>query len=80
MNDVQPTIAPPTTARPTLTDRERQILDLIWASSTNKMISEKLGLAIKTVEGHRYRLYKKFDAVNSIGAVRQALKLGLLTV
>lgn len=48
------------TSAPTkLTARERQICNLIIAGSTNAEIAEKLGVRVRTVEGHTYRLFQK---------------------
>lgn len=42
-----------------LTVRERQISSLIIAGSTNSEIAAELGVRVRTVEGHTYRLYQK---------------------
>lgn len=50
----------PRTGAPTkLTARERQICNLIIAGSTNAEIAEELGVRVRTVEGHTYRLFQK---------------------
>ncbi|RBP66980.1 regulatory LuxR family protein [Brevibacterium sanguinis] len=42
-----------------LTNRERQISSLIVSGKSNAEIAEELGVALRTVEGHTYRLYRK---------------------
>ena len=42
-----------------LTDRERQVMDLVVRGYQNKQIAEKLGISNKTVEAHRARVMKK---------------------
>lgn len=44
-----------------LTDRERQILQLIAEGYTNKQIADILSISIKTVQAHRLNLMKKLD-------------------
>lgn len=42
-----------------LTVRERQISNLIIAGRTNAEIAAEIGVRVRTVEGHTYRLYQK---------------------
>lgn len=44
-----------------LTNREQQISRLIIAGLSNSEIAEELGVAVRTVEGHTYRMYRKLD-------------------
>lgn len=45
-----------------LTQREREVLELIIAGKLNKQIAGMLGISIKTVEVHRARLMEKMGA------------------
>jgi FixJ family two-component response regulator len=45
-----------------LTTRERQVLDLAVEGMLNKVIADKLGISIKTVELHRSRVMAKMKA------------------
>ncbi|KON80635.1 response regulator transcription factor [Azoarcus sp. PA01] len=45
-----------------LTQREREVLDLIIAGKLNKQIADVLGISIKTVEVHRARVMEKMGA------------------
>jgi len=52
-------------ARPLpVTDREREIAELIAAGLTNKEIAEQLTLSIRTVEGHVYRACYKLGVAD----------------
>jgi two-component system, LuxR family, response regulator FixJ len=46
----------------TLTSRERQVLDLAVEGMLNKVIADRLGISIKTVELHRSRVMAKMKA------------------
>ena len=46
----------------TLTNREREVLDLIIAGNLNKQIANALGISIKTVEVHRARVMEKMES------------------
>lgn len=45
-----------------LTERERQILDLIGAGHTNNEIAKQLNLSVRTIESHRSRIRSKLGA------------------
>jgi FixJ family two-component response regulator len=42
-----------------LTDRERQVLNLVMAGKTSKVIAAELDISLKTVENHRHNLMMK---------------------
>jgi DNA-binding NarL/FixJ family response regulator len=67
-----------TPVRETLSDRERQVLQLLADGATSKEIAVTLGLKPKTVENHRARILDKLGVVNSAAAVRAALSQGLV--
>jgi RNA polymerase sigma factor (sigma-70 family) len=54
-----------------LTQREREVLDLVVAGKMNREIAEQLDISIKTVEAHRARLMEKLE-VNSVAELVQA--------
>jgi FixJ family two-component response regulator len=45
-----------------LTARERQVLELVLEGTLNKVIADRLGISIKTVELHRSRVMSKMHA------------------
>jgi len=61
-----------------LSDREIEIITLICKELTNKEISERLCLSIRTVENHRDKILEKIGARNTVGIVMFALKNNLL--
>jgi two-component system response regulator DesR len=63
---------------PLLSEREREVLELIAAGSTNREIAEKLYLSPHTVKEHTSALYRKLQARNRAEAVLRAQRIGLL--
>ena len=63
---------------PPLSEREREVLDLIAAGSTNREIAERLYLSPHTVKEHTSALYRKLGARNRAEAVQRAQRVGLL--
>lgn len=57
-----------------LTEREREVMQLVLAGKLNKQIAEELDISIKTVEVHRARLLDKMgvkSAVELAGMVKK---------
>lgn len=54
-----------------LTDREREVMELIVAGRMNRQIADDLGISVKTVEVHRARVMEKM-AVGSVAELVQA--------
>ena len=63
-----------------LTTRERQVLQLIAESKTNRQIAQELSLAVKTVDTHRMRLMRKLDIHDQTTLVKFAVRRGIVTV
>ena len=63
---------------PTLSPRERQVLELLARGHTNREVAARLSLSVKTVETHRARLSDKLDLESRADLVRLAIDLGLL--
>jgi DNA-binding NarL/FixJ family response regulator len=57
-----------------LTSRERQILQLIAESRTNREIGERLAISIKTVQTHRANLMNKLDIHDQTSLVKYAIR------
>ena len=55
-----------------LTQREREVLDLVVAGKINREIADALDISIKTVEAHRAHLMEKL-AVSSVAELVQAV-------
>lgn len=61
-----------------LSDRERQILQLIAEGFTNKEIGEKVHISHRTVDKHRANMMQKIGAKNVAELVRFAMKNELI--
>jgi FixJ family two-component response regulator len=59
-----------------LTQREREVLDLIIAGKLNKQIADLLSISIKTVEVHRARVMEKMAARTLAELVQRVLSIG----
>lgn len=64
----------------TLTDRELEVLKLASTGMTNKDISERLCLSIRTVQAHLSTIFGKMGVGSRTEAVVQALRKGWLTL
>jgi DNA-binding NarL/FixJ family response regulator len=63
-----------------LSDREKQILELIALEFANNEIATRLYISTSTVETHRKHLIKKLGVRNSLGLVKYALRIGLINL
>jgi DNA-binding NarL/FixJ family response regulator len=61
-----------------LTDREREIHQMLAEGKTNKVIAEQLGLKMHTVETHRLRVMRKLDVHNMAELVLGAVRRGVV--
>lgn len=71
--------APAAPAFPGLTDREREVLDLLAAGSRNHAIAERLGLSEKTVRNHISSVLLKLQVTDRTAAALKAREAGLGT-
>lgn len=63
---------------PGLTQREKEVLELIAAEYTTREIAEKLFISYRTAENHRCSLIQKLDVKNTVGLIKVAIQLGLV--
>ena len=63
-----------------LTDRERQVLELIVRGRSNKEIALELGISPKTVSVHRTNLMSKLNVQNTVELIRFATNHPLLSL
>lgn len=61
-----------------LTDREREVLQLVAEGKTTKQIAKLLGVSAKTAESHRTRIMTKLKIHEIAGLVRYAIRQGLI--
>ena len=50
----------------TLSAREREVLDLILAGMMNKVVADKLGISMRTVEVHRAHIFDKMHVKTAV--------------
>jgi DNA-binding NarL/FixJ family response regulator len=67
-----------TSGNPHLTERERQVLDLILQARSNREIARQLGIEERTVKAHVGRLLRKTGADNRIELTMRALNHPLM--
>ncbi len=61
-----------------LTDREREVLQLIAEGSSTREIAKKLFISTKTVETHRTHLMDKLDLHGTADLTRYAIRKGIV--
>ena len=61
-----------------LTDREREIVQLVAEGHSTKEIAAKLGISAKTVDNHRTNLMRKLNIHDVASLTRYAFERGLI--
>jgi len=61
-----------------LTEREREVLQLVAEGRTNQEIADKLTLSIKTVQTHRAHIMEKLDVHDRTDLVKYAMRKGMI--
>lgn len=59
-----------------LTQREQEIMQLILAGKLNKVIADELGIAMRTVEVHRSRIFEKMQVRSAVELSQMLSPLG----
>jgi DNA-binding NarL/FixJ family response regulator len=73
-------IPPSRRKRPeSLTSREIEVLELIWAGFKNKEIGQQLKISVKTVDAHRANIMKKMRVSNTAQLLKTALQDGTIS-
>ncbi len=62
----------------TLSDRERQVLQLVAEGKTTKEVAALLNISVKTAEAHRTNIMAKLNIHDVAGLVRYAVRIGLI--
>lgn len=65
-------------ARPALSSREQEVLQLIAEGQANKQVAAELTISVKTVEKHRQRLMEKLNIHDTAGLTRHAIATGII--
>jgi len=63
-----------------LSDRERQVLQLIAEGNSTKEIAYKLHVSVKTIESHRQNIMTKLSIHNLAGLTKFAVREGLTSL
>lgn len=61
-----------------LTERERQVLQLVAEGKTSKEIASLLFISVKTAESHRSNIMDKLNIHDTAGLVRYAIRNGII--
>lgn len=61
-----------------LTNKEIVVLKQICSGKSTKEISSDLNVSVKTIEGHKTKLYKKVNTSNLIGLINYAKQKGII--
>lgn len=64
--------------RERISEREKEVLDLISAELTMKEIAHRLFISQHTVISHRKNLMDKMEARNTAGLIRRGFECGYL--
>lgn len=67
------------TAEGRLTDREREIVQLLAEGGSNKEVADTLGISVKTVETHRAAVMKKLKFKSFSDLVRYAIRNNIIS-
>ena len=76
-SELQLPSASPAYAFPELTERERQLLDLIAGHQSNQEIASQLNISLKTVRNHVSNIFSKLQVVDRAQAILRAREAGL---
>ncbi len=63
-----------------LTNREREILQLIAEGHTNQQIAQKLFISVRTVEFHRANIIEKLGVHDTAGLVKCAIQMKIISL
>jgi DNA-binding NarL/FixJ family response regulator len=83
VNDVSASAQPARSQWPAgvkLSSRETQIVQLLCEGLSSKEIARELHLSAKTVENHRYNIYRKCEVDNLPALMRHAIRQGMITI
>lgn len=67
-------------ATDSLTEREREVLQLIAEGHANQSIADQLFLSVKTVEAHKANIMGKLHLRSQTDLIRYALRKGVITL
>lgn len=65
-------------ARMPLTEREREVIQLLAEGKSNKEVADRLGISTRTAEGHRGEIMKKLKLGSLAELIRYAIRNGIV--
>jgi len=80
MADIGNNIGEPDIEKIELSEREKQVLELICMEFTNNQIGEKLCVSMRTIEGYRNKIYEKTKTKSTVGLVIYAIKNEIIEI
>jgi DNA-binding CsgD family transcriptional regulator len=63
-----------------LSERETEIVHLLCEGLSSKEIARRLHISTKTLENHRYNIYRKCEVDGVAGLMRHAIQQGLVSI
>ncbi len=80
MQTVAINLCRPNQRRILVTDREREVLEMISLGFSTDEIASSLYLSFETIRTHRKSLLQKFQARNTAQLIRMAFEVGFLKI
>ena len=80
---IKPSLAnltPPPRKKWSLTSREKEILELIWAGFKTKEIGQRLMISVRTVETHRTNMMQKIRVSNTVQLLKTTIQDGTIKI
>ncbi len=74
----EPALAEPSDSATPLTEREREIVQLLARGRRNKEVADALSISVKTVETHRANIMHKLGLASTAELVRYAIRISLV--
>jgi DNA-binding NarL/FixJ family response regulator len=63
-----------------LSTREHEVLRLLAEGNGNRQVAERLGISVRTVEGHRARVMLKLELASLSDLIRYAVRKKIVEV
>jgi DNA-binding NarL/FixJ family response regulator len=79
MEDYRRLLTQPASELSPLTEREREVLQLVAEGRTNREIADLLTVSIKTVQAHRSNIMEKLGAHDRTDLVKYAIRVGMIS-
>lgn len=64
---------------PLISDREKDIIRLMWKDYTNKEIADTLNISLRTIESHRQNIYDKLNVKTLGGIFKFGIENGIIS-